>query len=395
MHFDTESPLSVTRRKFIQFLQCLGFGAWLGPVGPQGPENTWKRRTLPGRVIHVQDASATSWDFMTGWYGYNVDQVVVSEMVEKGLLELTGADTVSDAWGKLIPMYVTGQKIAIKVNFSNYYAGGADPDPDINALIEPVNALIGTLIAFGVWPRDIVVYDVTHGFHDGGIPKVSFIDRCLYPGVAFIGYTGNPDPFSSTEKVQFNCPPPPNPQIPDLAVCNALANSTYLINMPITKAHPYAYVALSFKNHFGSIDRCDEAHKYLPISAYHDPDYSPLVDIFKNAHFRAKTVLNVGDCLFGNWKGVSGSPRRWITFSDEAPNSLFFSTDPVALDSVMADYIDAERQAQALGPLDARARDHLKLAVRSGLGIHEKGDPWRLPRGSGYTRIFYRYFNEI
>ena len=168
MHPDTESPLSVTRRKFIQFLQCLGFGAWLGPVGPQGPENTWKGRILAGGVIHVQDASATSWDFTTGWYGYTVDQVVVNGMVEKGLLELTGEDTVSGAWGKLIPMYVTGQNIAIKINFSNYYAGGADPDPDINALIEPVNALIGTLVAFGVWPRDIVVLNTAAALVAGG-----------------------------------------------------------------------------------------------------------------------------------------------------------------------------------------------------------------------------------
>jgi hypothetical protein len=394
MHPDTESPLSVTRRKFFQFLQCLGFGAWLGPVGPQGPESSWKRRALPGRVIHVQDAAATSWDFTSGWYGYSVDQVVVNEMVEKGLLELTGEDTVSGAWGKLIPTYVTGEKIAIKVNFNNYYNGGADPDPDINALIEPVNALIGTLLAFGVWTQDIVVYDVTHGFHDGGIPKISFTDRCLYPGVEFVGYTGNPDPFSATEKVQFS-PPPPNPPIPDLAVCNALADSAYLINMPIVKAHPYAYVALSFKNHLGSIDRCDEVHKYLPIGLHYDPDYCPLLDLWKNPHFRAKTVLTVGDALFGNWNSVSGSPKKWITFGDEAPNSLFFSADPVALDSVMADYIDLERQAQGLGTLHPKARDYLKLAARTGLGIHEKGDPWRLPRGSGYRRIFYCYFNEI
>jgi hypothetical protein len=74
------------------------------------------------------------------------------------------------------------------------------------------------------------------------------------------------------------------------------------------------------------------------------------------------------------------SPALWSTYGNQPPNSLFFSLDPVAIDSVMADFLDAE------AGIDPRSRYYLPLAEASGLGIFEQGDPW----ASGYTRIDYR-----
>jgi hypothetical protein len=356
-------------------------------------KNPFEKETLPGRVVHVQDDDATFWDFSTGWYGDHLDQAVVDAMVEAGLLALTNTKTIAKAWSKLIPNYVTGETLAIKVNFNNF--GGTEPDHDINAVIEPVNALIGGLLQFGFEPRDIVVYDVTHAGHNGKMPQTTFIDRCLYPGVRFECWKGNPAPFSTTELVQFNTPPG-KPLIPDAAIANALANSDYLINMPLVKAHSLAYVTLALKNHFGSVDHCDYFHKYLPTGGYFQADYSPMIDMYKNPHFHAKTVLTVGDALFGNWWNLYGTPRRWLTFGNDAPNSLILSADTIAADSVMADLIDFERQAQSgYGPLHVRARDYLRLGKKERLGIFEQGDPWKLPRGSGYQRIDYIYLKEV
>ncbi|NIO71688.1 MAG: hypothetical protein GTN71_22320 [Anaerolineae bacterium] len=35
-------------------------------------------------------------------------------------------------------------------------------------------------------------------------------------------------------------------------------------------------------------------------------------------------------------------PQRWTTFNSQAPNSLFFATDPVVIDCVMCDFLDSE-----------------------------------------------------
>jgi hypothetical protein len=185
---------SVSRRNFLRLLQWTGAGVFLGwnrAKGPMKPDPGANLENasplLPGRLVHVHDTEATFWDFSTGWYGYHVDQQVVDDMTEEGLMALTGTKDVISAWKRLVPRYVPGQAFAIKVNFACFSHNGPDPDPDINALIEPVNSIIQTLIMFGAAPEDISVYDVTSGGgHTGSMPKTSFINRCLYPGVNFV-----------------------------------------------------------------------------------------------------------------------------------------------------------------------------------------------------------------
>jgi hypothetical protein len=391
----------VSRRKFLHFMQWAGAGAFLGWRHPDGPMKPKAGiipgsaiPVLPGRLVHVHDADATNWDFSTGWYGYHVDQQVVDDMTEAGLLALTRTKNVASAWKRLVPNFVPGQTFAVKVNFACFNQGGPDPDPDINALIEPVNSLIGTLIQFGAAPEDISVYDVTSGGgHNGSMPQISFINRCLYPGVNFVYTYGNPDPFSSTQYVQFNAPGYPG--IPDLRVCNALVDSDYLINMYIPKAHSAAGITMGFKNHLGSHEKALKVHEYLPYSYYYNPEYSPFVATFKNPHFANKTVLTIADGLFGNWKALSGAPRRWLTFGNEAMNSLFFSADPVCSDAVLTDFVEIERMQQGYGKLMDGTRDYLSLAQQEKFGINDQGDPWKLPMGSDYKRLKYIYIDGV
>ena len=325
---------------------------------------------------------------------HRLAQPVVDDMTEEGLMALTGTKNVISAWKRLVPRFVPGQTFAIKVNFACFSHYGPDPDPDINALIEPVNSIIQTLIMFGAAPEDISVYDVTSGGgHTGSMPKISFIDRCLYPGVNFVYCWGNPDPFSSTEYIEFN--PPGSPSIPDLAVCNVLADSDYLINMFIPKAHSLAGVTTGFKNHLGSHENALKVHEYLPYSYYYTPSYSPFIETFKNPHFANKTVLTICDGLYGNWKSLVGAPKRWVTFGNQAMNSLFFSADPVSMDAVLADFIEIERMQQGYGTLLNGTRDYLTLAEEEKFGINDQGDPWILPMGSDYKRIEYIYIDGV
>ncbi len=340
-----------------------------------------------GRVVHVHSDEATFWDFGDDYYGDFVDQDTVDAMVDRGVMELTGASSLAQAWQTLVPDYAPGKAIAIKVNFNNclWCDGGYNY---INALIHPINAVIRGLLQAhpNFEASDIWVYDATIGDN----PPVShrkvpqrFKDGCLYPDVRFFDQgcneTAGYDSTDPTAAVTWHnlpdIPPPPPAQVTDV-----LVDAAYLINMPIMKRHGSVQVTLSFKNHFGSIANCALLHDWWGYGPYFGgTNYNPMVDIYRNEHILGKTALTVGDALFGNWENNLSKPSPWTTFGDNAPNSLLFSTDPVAIDCVMCDLLHAEN------PIWDKADDYLVYAAACGLGTYERGDPW----GSGYSQIDY------
>jgi len=363
----------------------------------------------PGRprVVHVHAPGATSWDFGDDYYGNFVDQNVVNAMMDQGVMELTGASTVAEAWQFIIPSYTPGQtKIAIKANFNNcWYCDMCRENCDdwqlrTDALIHPLNALLrGLLLAFPALNLgDIWIYDATVGDN----PEVStrriparFKDGCLYTGVRFFDPAVQ-YPCQGTERAGYDSTdptavitwhnPPGIPTPPTVKVTDVLVNATYVINMPIIKKHGGAEVTLSFKNHAGSISNFAPFHDWVYYSgSNYSPDYNPLVDIYRNPHIQGKTILTIADGLFGNWERNETKSQRWLTFGNQAANSLFFSIDPVALDCVMCDLLNAENVAQGNGSLRDMADDYLVLAAEAGLGTYERGDPW----GSGYNQIEY------
>jgi hypothetical protein len=333
-------------------------------------------------VIHAHSSSATSWDFSTGWYGNYVNQNVVNNLTVEGLKSLTGQSTIEAAWQALLPGYVPGMGIAIKVNFNN--ATCDNPDNIIDGLIHPVNALIQGMLLMGVQQQDIWVYDASRPLPD------QFRNGCLFPNILFFDRAGGcaePATFDSSDpyaEVDFQHPNLTNRRITDVII-----EATYLINMPIIKDHGISGVTLGFKNHFGTINNiirggADNLHYYIDRDdARYDPTYSPMVDIFANPHIRDKTVLTVGDGLYGALGNTNVVPQPWETFNNLAPNSLFFSQDPVALDCVLLDILDAEPGSHPNRP---DAQDYLELASQAGMGTFERGDPW----GSGYTLIDYQ-----
>jgi hypothetical protein len=385
----------VTRRRFLagaalaagcvavsaanRFLgQVPSAGAQAGDGTPQAYLPLAIKKHLRQKVVHVHASEATFWDFQTGWYGDDVDQGVVNEMVERGLLELTGLGSLGSAWASLLPGYSTGSKIAIKVNLNNC-RDCADNDNAIDALIEPVNALIRSMVQAGVQAGDVWVYDASRR-----IPE-RFYSRRQYTEARYIDRFDCADEVATFNhvdeslRVSFSHPG----MVTDRWITDLLYQASYLINMPILKKHGTHPVTLGFKNHFGSLDNLggagdDNPHPYInPGDGRYSEDFSPLVEINANPNIANKTVLTVGDGLFGA-PSVGAAPIRWDTF-DGAANSLLFSRDPVAIDCVMCDLLRAE------WGLDNAAYDYLKLAEEWGLGTFERGDPW----GAGYSRLTY------
>jgi len=327
-------------------------------------------------VVHVHSNGATFWDGQTDYWNY-VNQDVVNNMVDQGMMALTGTSTVAAAWQALLPTYQTGQGIAIKVNFNNS-SQCADIDAQIDALIHPVNTVVRGLKQMGVAEADIWVYDASRV-----IPN-RFVSGSQYSGVRYFdrmcrelaGFeSDDPDAY-----VTFS-PPAGIPVPPATKITDVLIDAEYVINMPIMKKHGRPGVTLAFKNHFGSIRGPDKLHDYITLwGSYYRTDYSAFVDLYRNPHIAGKTVLTIGDGLFAAKEGNTAPPSPWTTFGNQVPNSLFFATDPVAIDCVMSDFLDAEIT------LPAGSDDYLRLADDAGLGVFERGEPW----GSGYSQIDYQ-----
>jgi uncharacterized Fe-S center protein len=378
----------MSRREFLISAatagSALALGRWL-PDQDHPRQFASIRAAIPAhRVVHTHSNQATYWDFTTGWYGDYVNQIVTNAMTDRGVMALTNTATLADAWGALIPSYSDGQKVAIKVNLNNTYC---DVDNQvIDALPQPINSVIRGLKAIGVPENDIWIYDVTHGWHDGEMAS-RLINKVitLYPNVQFHAYTSSCSTalgYSSASKIHFNVPSG-KPAISDRPICNALVNASYLINMPIMKKHGMAGVTLGFKNHFGSFDHCDYVHWSVDLGdGEYVSTYNGLVDIYKNTHFRDKTILTIGEGLYGarinNYDEV---PSPWPTFGNLPPNSLFFSIDPVAIDCVMYDFLNQE------GGVPDGSDDYLKLADAQGLGTFEHRDGSHQYHAIDYQKI--------
>ena len=346
------------------------------PTGTRTPGST------RAKVVHMHAAGATSWNFSSGWYGDYVDQDIVNDMVDVGLKQLTGQSTVTAAWQTLLPGYASGKGIAIKVNFNNAsYASCAYSGNVIDSLIEPVNALIRGMKLIGVRETDIWVYDASRT-----IPA-RFRSGCPYSGVRFLDRFWD---VSCAERASFSSNDPDawvyfgNPKLTQRRITNVAINATYLINVPIVKDHGIGGVTLGFKNHFGTIDEVEKGGEDSLHLNLGNLTNNPQVDIYLNSHIRNKTALIVGDGLFGALGNTNVVPSRWQTFGNDASNSLFFGTDPVAMDCVMFDILDADPAYHPRG--DGHMDNYLKAAANAGLGIFERGDPW----GSGYHQISYQ-----
>jgi len=388
----------LTRRQFL-----INAGAALGglaltglsPLPANADSNTLGDVFLPfvtnshdvsGQVIHVHNLQATSWDNSKIDFWNYVNQSVVNDMVNQGLMTLTGKATVASAWNEILPSYQAGQKIAIKINFNNHRSC-TDPNGVIDALPQPVNAVVSSLEQIGVARSDVCVYDAVRSipswFYTKVLPNIGlYDDASCNSRVSVAGFSKLP-----AARVTFY--PPAGVTMPAEYVTDVLMNAHYLINMPIMKGlHPNAGVTLGGKNHFGTIHNCGDngIHRRITLN---DPsmfrlDYHPFVDFFRSPLIGGKTVLTVGDGLIAG-RQFNIAPQTWTTFNNQVPNSLFFSRDKVAIDCVMHDLLKAE-----LGTyLPDTANNYLRLAGEAGIGVFEQGNPWQTPIGSGYSKVKY------
>jgi hypothetical protein len=399
----------LTRREFLKSLVGIAAGSGLLRLRPSpalSQDDPPPKVYLPlvaqylppsmlhGWVVHVHASSATNWDFDSAhYYGrtqapgvLGVSQDVVDAMVDQGVTGLLSlpASAVAEAWRLLTPDYTPGMLIAIKINLNNSPTCSSATSA-IDAIAQPINSVLRGLILRGVRQQDIVLYDAIRYFPD------RLYNELAYKGVQIHdkGCHGHTTTWTSSNAdaiVRFN---PPSGSLPTVRLSDTLINAAYLINMPIIKCHSIAGVTLGFKNHFGSTNNPGGMHGYVSTGYADIAQYNALVDLYANRHIRSKTVLTIGDGIYGSRGDANTPPQRWTTFDDQSPCSLFFATDPVAIDCVMHDLLKAERIANG-SPLPVTSNYYLQLAESAGLGIFESGDPWQTPYGSGYAKLVYK-----
>jgi len=319
------------------------------PIGePQGMN--------PGRVVWVWNPDATEKELDGYWWQpQNNDQQIIETMFLEGITSLTGKVCEIEAWetlfkdfnnnqGKGDVGYTSGEKIAIKINLNNCWNPISivddyereDNERDAHPAV--TKALLNKLVhVVGVNEEDIIVYDASrpmpNWFYDPvheAYPDVHYVDsNAGAPGRELV------EPSDTTFHFSDGV-------IRTLPTC--VVESDYLINVPLLKQHPINHgVTLSGKNLFGTfIEPVADIHPYHQ-SGQIVGNPAPQTDLLASEELGGKTLLYIGDGLYATLN--DHRTIFWFTmypFNDDWTNSLFFSQDPVAIDSVMYDFLHTE-----------------------------------------------------
>lgn len=363
----------------------------------------------PGRVVWTWNPDATEknsdgyW-----WYDQNNNVEVIESMMQEGIQELAGIQDEGDAWDALFRYfndvhgkgeigYQTGEKIAIKINLNNCWEWCVEEyiqkDNQRDASPHVVKALLRKLInVAGVDQEDITVYDASRKMENWFYRRVYYESypaiplQVEFPDVHFVdstgGWPGREQVIASEERIYFADGTGLYRTLPTCVV-----EADYLINMPLLKRHPIQQgITLSAKNLFGTF-----MEEVLPLHPYHQDAFiegnpAPQVDLIGHEHLGGKTLLYLGDGLYPTKIDHRTIEKfQMYPFNDDWGNSLFFSQDPVAIDSVMYDFLHEEGTQPVEGSqfyLHQEAEPNLNTYdpendgeyLTHSLGVHEHGN---------------------
>jgi len=321
----------------------------------------------PGRVIEVQHRSAVRRD-------HTINSEAVKRMMDRGMRELTGADAAEEAWRRF---FERGDVVGIKVNPVGYRrrreVAGAISSPAV--LLE----VVARLKSAGVKAGDIFVFErYATEFREAGYEAV-MRERAMN-GVRWCassqnggelqvdieGYDGRRDRdphvvgYDPDVFVHMGFASPSHDPKDDRRfrshlslIVSRMVNK--FITIPVLKDHRSAGVTLALKNlshglnnnvarsHLSNIPRSDgkisgpnQCNTFIPTAA-------------SQLAIRQKATLHIMDGLIGVYEGGPGCwNKTWATWPY---NSLFFATDPVAMDHVGWDIIDSKRAREGWQPV--------------------------------------------
>lgn len=314
----------------------------------------------PGRVAWVHEPKSVHWDGLDFWWKpENFDSGHIRAMITNGLTALTGESTPQQAWNALFAWhngkkgksgsYKPGEKVAIKVNMN----GAGENNDDRHGRYgmghgNPVllQSLLQSLVRDGgVRPEDITVFDTCRIFPDH-MQKMCTKDDLAGVKFSFRDIGGKQDSVPD-KNAQINWAGQVQGAPTHFPTC--LTEADYLINLGNLKGHTWG-MTLGAKNHFGSF--INRERRTTPAAAGLHPniihgkmgDYSVLADLLAQNHIGGKTILTILDALITAPDETTtiwpeNSVWEMAPFNGQQAASLFFSQDPVAIDSVGADFL--------------------------------------------------------
>ena len=260
-------------------------------------------------------------------------------MLSAGIRELTGASSDKQAWSRFIsPEDIVG----IKVNCS-----GA---PQIYSNPELVAAIVENLLALGVSASNIYIYDRFENQM-----KIANFKPHVAEGVktaaaessrgSILGY----DPFTYVEVSFFG-----EEDTRSNLIKLVSEKITKVINVPTMKEHRAAGVTGCLKNlGYGNFSNVARSHEREKTNTY-----SFIGTLVSVEPLRSRTVLNVMDGLRSLWQGGPFLQSPKFLFY---PKQIVIGTDPVTLDHVLIDMIEAKRRQEGAPSIFDRSREHLRF----------------------------------
>lgn len=306
---------------------------------------------MPGRVVWAHDPDSVTWDGGGYWWELNhFDEAAILNMVNGSVASLGGEETAKNGWTALFQAhngglgYRAGEKITIKANINGSAVFDNDTSGETSmSYTNPVllKTLLRSLVEeAGVAPSDITVYDVSRLFPDYMVEMCTAGDL---RGVSFVGR----DNGAADESAPINWSHSFSGNVNYLPTC--VTEAAYVINLANLKGHSYG-ITLCGKNHFGSFINGNamrppegaNLHQWLTRNEM--GIYSPLVDLMANEQLGGKTVLYMLDALIcapSEGASITAESAKWqqTPFGGYYTASVFVSQDPVAIDSVGADFL--------------------------------------------------------
>ena len=374
---------SLSRRKFL-----LGTGAGLLAGVPAGVLGTrWLADTsvnssvkvdpkglampglFPGRVIETHHPHAVN-------EAHVIDRAAVRKMMDDGMCGLTSAEHPSEAWRRL---FEPGDVVGIKVNPVGARNGRYDVAESISnkeVILETVRNLrqIGIpgkdIILFERYAREFIAAGYASLLHEREMDGVRWYASAAVYTNTQVAIDGIEEPTAHSPEllrhvagydpdcfVQMGFAGPQHDSNDDRrhrshlsAIVSRMVNK--IITLPVLKDHRSAGVTLSLKNmSHGMNNNVARSHLSGIVHGYEgSPGQSVsgpnqcntfIPAAVNQPLLKQKATLHILDGLIGVFEGGPGNwNKTWGTWR---ANSLFFATDPVALDHIGWDIIDAKR----------------------------------------------------
>lgn len=374
----------ISRRSFFKTSALIGVGAAL---------TSWMPKSLraqdpakpPKPATNIQDALKypRTENSMPGRYPAKVVQVshehcvanlkpsqeAADAMVQSGMLALTGATSINEAWKTF---FSPTDRIGIKVN---PVAG-----KELTTSLEITRSIIKQLKAAGVPDKNIVIWDRRQfemeevGFNEQNFPGIriagteirdsegsfynkegklyseAMIDKDWYYWAdTEMSYDAETLPYMVNEGKHSYF----------TKICTQEVDK--IINVPILK-NAGASVTLCMKNlAYGVTTNTARLHKELWSETCAEVCAFPPV--------RDKVVLNIVDGMIGCFQGGPGANPQFITDF----KVMLFGTDPVAVDRIGYEIIYNKRVAEGIQKEESpRGRQFMEMAKNLGLGESDK-----------------------